>query len=40
MKLKDIYLGSTDAKNELLANSPEEIERFKKLYVVPPCLVD
>ncbi|EKS6941456.1 hypothetical protein QCD67_08360 [Enterobacter roggenkampii] len=39
MKLKDIYLGSTDAKNELLANSPEEIERFKKLYVVPPALL-
>lgn len=39
MKLKDIYLGSTDAKNELLANSPEEVERFKKLYVVPPALL-
>ncbi|HAU4321238.1 TPA: hypothetical protein F6U59_16970 [Serratia marcescens] len=38
MKLKDIYLGTTDAKNELLSNSPEEIERFKKLYVEPPTL--
>lgn len=39
MKLKDIHLGTTDAKNELLANSPEEIERFKNLYVVPPALI-
>lgn len=39
MKLKDIFLGSTDAKNELLVNSPEEVERFKKLYVVPPALL-
>ncbi|EFN7694479.1 hypothetical protein EGX66_26205, partial [Escherichia coli] len=39
VKLKDIFLGSTDAKNELLVNSPEEVERFKKLYVVPPALL-
>ncbi|MGL9632281.1 hypothetical protein Q7I59_21055, partial [Escherichia coli] len=39
VKLKGIFLGSTDAKNELLVNSPEEVERFKKLYVVPPALL-
>lgn len=39
MKLVDIYLGTTDAKNELLTNSPEERSRFKKLYVVPPALI-
>ncbi|MBO1503902.1 hypothetical protein JKX24_18630 [Serratia proteamaculans] len=39
MKLSDIYLGTTDAKNELLTNSPEERLRFKKLYVVPPALI-
>lgn len=39
MKMSDIYLGTTDAKNELLTNSPEEMSRFKKLYVVPPSLM-
>lgn len=39
MKLSEIYLGTTDAKNELLTNSPDEIFRFKKLYVVPPALM-
>ncbi|EAW1951339.1 hypothetical protein EGV77_25145, partial [Salmonella enterica subsp. enterica] len=39
MKLSQIYLGTTDAKNELLTNSPEERLRFKKLYVVPPALI-
>lgn len=39
MKLSDIYLGTTDAKNELLTNSPDERLRFKKLYVVPPALI-
>lgn len=38
MKLSDLYLGTTDAKNELLSNSPEETSRFKRLYVVPPAL--
>ena len=28
LKLKDIYFGNTDAKNEILSNSKEEIERF------------
>ncbi|MGN4071769.1 P-loop ATPase, Sll1717 family [Burkholderia gladioli] len=36
--LRDIYIGSTDAKNEVLANSPEEISRFMRLYVTPPAL--
>lgn len=39
MNLSDIYLGTTDAKNELLTNSPEEMSRFKKMYVVPPSLI-
>lgn len=38
LKLKDIPLGSTDAKNEVLSNSPEEIVRFVNSFVVPPAL--
>lgn len=38
MKLKDIYIGTTDAKNELLANSRDEVTRFVRLYVTPPTL--
>lgn len=38
LKLKDIYLGSTDAKNEMLSNSPEELRRFVDSFVVPPAL--
>jgi len=38
LKLKDIYLGSIDAKNELLANSPDERARFAASFVVPPNL--
>lgn len=38
LKLKDIYLGSTDAKNEMLSNSPEEFKRFVDSFVVPPAL--
>ena len=38
MRLKDIYIGTTDAKNELLANSPDEVARFVRLYVTPPAL--
>lgn len=38
-KLKDIYLGNIDAKNELLNNSPEERERFLDAFVPPPNLV-
>jgi hypothetical protein len=38
LKLKDIHLGSTDAKNEVLGNKPNEIERFLKSYVTPPAL--
>lgn len=39
LKLKEIYLGTTDAKNELLSNNPIEIDRFIKSYVVPPALM-
>lgn len=38
MKLKDLNLGFIDAKNELLADSPEERKRFKAAFVVPPSL--
>lgn len=38
LKLKEINLGSTDAKNEVLSNSPEEIARFQSSFVVPPAL--
>ncbi|MBP5954108.1 hypothetical protein ICA16_00375 [Pseudomonas anatoliensis] len=38
LKLKNIYLGSTDAKNEMLSNSPEEFKRFVDSFVVPPAL--
>lgn len=38
MKLKDIPLGTTDAKNELLNFSPEEMQRFENSFVAPPAL--
>lgn len=38
LKISDIFLGSTDAKNEVLGNEPNEIERFKNSFVVPPSL--
>ncbi|HIH2616418.1 TPA: P-loop ATPase, Sll1717 family [Burkholderia cenocepacia] len=38
LKLKDIPLGSTDAKNEVLSNTPEEIRRFLTSFVIPPAL--
>lgn len=38
LRLNDIFLGSTDAKNEVLCNEPSEIERFLKSYVTPPAL--
>lgn len=38
IKLKDIPLGSTDAKNEILSSTPEEIDRFLKSFVTPPAL--
>ncbi|MFP2768750.1 P-loop ATPase, Sll1717 family [Oceanisphaera sp. KMM 10153] len=38
LKLKDIHLGTTDAKNELLNGSPEEMRRFENSFVVPPAL--
>ncbi|HDR9152797.1 TPA: hypothetical protein QDA88_005205 [Burkholderia vietnamiensis] len=36
--LKDIQFGSTDAKNEVLSNTPEEISRFLASFVEPPSL--
>jgi hypothetical protein len=38
LKLKDIPFGSTDAKNELLCNSPEETKIFTESFVPPPAL--
>ncbi|RQO49849.1 hypothetical protein [Pseudomonas sp. KBW05] len=38
LKLKDIHLGSTDAKNEMLSNSPDEFKRFVDSFVEPPAL--
>lgn len=38
LTLKDIPLGSTDAKNEVLSNTPEEVERFLASFVTPPAL--
>jgi hypothetical protein len=38
IKLKDIPLGTTDAKNEVLSSTPEEISRFLKSFVSPPAL--
>lgn len=39
LTLKDIPLGSTDAKNEVLSGTPEEVSRFLASYVTPPALV-
>lgn len=39
LTLKDIPLGSTDAKNEVLSGTPEEVSRFLSSYVIPPALV-
>lgn len=38
-KLKEIYLGNIDAKNELLNNSPVERKQFIDAFVPPPNLV-
>jgi hypothetical protein len=38
LRLKDIYLGNIDAKNELLANSPDQRARFVAAFVRPPNL--
>ena len=38
LQLKDIPLGSTDAKNELLSSTPEEMKRFLTSFVAPPAL--
>ncbi len=38
LMLKDIPLGSTDAKNEVLSNTPDEFARFMSAFVIPPAL--
>lgn len=38
LKISDIYLGKTDAKNELLNSDPSEADRFLDAYVKPPAL--
>lgn len=38
LTLKDIPFGSTDAKNEVLSGTPEEVARFLSSYVTPPAL--
>jgi hypothetical protein len=38
LKLSEIFLGSTDAKNEVLTNDQIEIDRFTQSYVTPPSL--
>ena len=38
LKIKDIPFGSTDAKNEVLCNTPEESLRFMNSFVMPPAL--
>ena len=38
LKLKDISFGSIDAKNEVLSNTPEEVNRFLASFVIPPAL--
>ncbi len=38
LQLKDIALGSTDAKNEVLSSTPDEITRFLTAFVSPPAL--
>lgn len=38
LKLKEINLGSIDAKNEIISNSPDEINRFRESFVTPPSL--
>ncbi|WP_325893319.1 P-loop ATPase, Sll1717 family [Grimontia sp. NTOU-MAR1] len=38
LKLKDIPLGNTDAKNDLLSGAPDEVKRFMASFVSPPAL--
>jgi hypothetical protein len=39
LKLKDIYFGNIDAKNELLNDSIDEIERFVNGFCLPPNII-
>lgn len=38
MEIGQIYFGKSDAKNEVLTNSPDELERFTAAFVEPPAL--
>lgn len=38
LKLKDIHLGTIDAKNDLLYCTPDEIKQFELSFVTPPSL--
>ena len=38
LTLEKIYIGSTDAKNELLYGDSGEIENYKDNFVIPPSL--
>jgi len=39
LRLKDLYLGNIDAKNELINNSQEEIKRFEESFLIPENIV-
>ncbi|GAB6126454.1 P-loop ATPase, Sll1717 family [Humidesulfovibrio idahonensis] len=38
LKLKDIYVGDTDAKNELLMMTQSEVQNFHNSFTIPPSL--
>lgn len=39
LKLRDLFFGNIDAKNELLTSSEEEIERFLYSFCLPPTII-
>ena len=39
IKLDDLYLGKVDAKNELLEESPDEIDNFLSSFIIPPNII-
>lgn len=39
MKLRDLFLGNIDAKNELVASNDREIDRFLSGFLLPPTVV-
>lgn len=40
LKLKDLFFGNIDAKNELLVNSTEEHKRFMSSFLLPPTVIE